>query len=225
MKFENAHTFHSEISTILYNHHTKWDTDIIESTPMLFSASPTFARLNGAELTNFVLDQIQGEIESSFTPTHPYVVIDTKVMLLMKGQYPAIPGWHCDKNPRSTNTNQPDPSKASKDGKCWTVTFSSHENGVSNTEFLVSHVTLHYDPKKVWGTINQQVEKTFYDPKAFIKARDGQIIRFDERTLHRATPAHNAGWRWFFRACRSRTPSVNKIRNQVQVYAIPDKGW
>ena len=139
----------------------------IEAEPMLYSASWNFARKYGGPLTNQVMGRSARAVKfmlDTQIDTYPYLVIDTRVHMLMPGFYPAIPGWHCDATPR--------------------------------TEHYVRHFL-----------------------------GDGAILLFSGQTLHRATPALQRGWRFFFRASMMQHPPATKIRRQTQVYTSESTGW
>lgn len=66
----------------------------VKNTPSLWQADLDVALRYGGELTRAALGamEIRGDKQ--------YVVVDTKVHMLMPGQCPAIPGWHTDGAPR-----------------------------------------------------------------------------------------------------------------------------
>lgn len=224
-----------------------FSVDEIEGTPMLFSASPEFARANGGPMTEWALDVLersedyQRVMVDRNTTNHEvlrHIIIDTKVVMLMEGQYPAIPGWHCDAVKRCSTYAQPDLGAIDDNGLHWVVTTSTHDEGVSNTEFLETEdgVVCFVDPTRVWGSVNERINETLNlspeDKNSLLvtapkikKTKDGVIYKFTQRDLHQAARAHNSGWRWFFRASMMKNPPLNKIRHQVQVYADPNKGW
>lgn len=200
----------------------------IEGTPMLFSSDVEFAKRNGGWLTQCVLDALLPAIkEHAYTEKFPHVVIDTKVVMLMEGQYPAIPGWHCDAVDRSSRYGQPDPQMIDTDCKHWFCTMSTDQmKGVSNTAFINKPAVVTYDPEHVWGSVNKNVEEQIaLHGLQQQTTDDGIVYQFDQSSLHSATECHNSGWRWFFRASMYRRPALNKIRHQVQVYANPNVGW
>jgi hypothetical protein len=64
---------------------------------------------------------------------------------------------------------------------------------------------------------------------ADISAKEGQMIKFNDRALHRGTLAVGNGWRHFIRISQCTNRQVlNEIRSQVQVYLPEGKeneGW
>jgi len=189
----------------------------IESEPMLFSASPDFARQAGGKLTELCMDAI----ESHLRPNKNYV-IDTKSVMLMPGMYPSIPGWHCDGVIRAKDGDQPDPDKIDRDVKHFVVMISSNKDGVSNTKILCEEVEIDVDKDRVWGSLNDQLEKKNIMSTCI---PDGAVVQFTQDTPHRAEAAHAKGWRFFFRCSEYHMPPMNKIRHQVQVYTRPENGW
>jgi hypothetical protein len=195
------------------------DQNIIDDEPMLFSASPDFALNAGGPLTRNAIEHIARFIKSSRSGKH--WVIDTRSHMLMPGMYPAIGGWHCDAVSRSSYTAQPDLSKMD-DANHFVMTLSTHEDGVSNTEFICEELTFNnIDKDRVWGSISRQVG----DLGKRVKIADGEMVRFTSSTLHRATAATRRGWRWFIRCSEYEFPPQNKIRKQVQVYTDIQGGW
>jgi len=162
-------------------------------------------------------------------------VIDTRSHMLMPGQYPAIPGWHCDAYPRGQHSSgQPD--LWSGNPKCfhYVVTISDQRDGVSNTTFLeASEVALLVRPEEVWGSVHEDLERRLREPSAADPrygrktwaVPDGHLLRFNQESLHRATKTHTKGWRWFFRLSMYHSAPMNQIRRQVQVYTTEGGGW
>lgn len=68
--------------------------ELIKNTPSLWQADLDTAIRYGGELTRAALGAMD------FIDDKKYIVVDTKVHMLMPGQCPAIPGWHTDGAPR-----------------------------------------------------------------------------------------------------------------------------
>lgn len=210
---------------ILDRTYTPVDTSIIHNEPMLFSASIDFAESVGGPLTRSILNKIKelemSEILNYCNENKAWPVIDTRSHMLMKGQYPAIPGWHCDAYPRFSS-GQPNLNLANPKCFHYVVTISDKENGVSNTVFANAPIEIDVDNERVWGSVHEQVEKSKINT---IKSNDGEIIKFYQNTLHRAEETHTNGWRWFFRLAMYYGKPKNEIRKQVQVYTTKGGGW
>lgn len=204
--------------------------DLLAEETMLFSCDWNFAQTNGGPITQAVLQTFEDHIpfmRKYKTPVKSYgevlqCVIDTRVHMLMKGMYPAIPGWHCDGVPRSAKYAQPDLTKTNYEVVFWSCTLSSNPEGCSNTEFVSDDLVINVDPDRVWGSVDSEVKKK--NPEIWA-APDGEIIDFSQQQLHRAGPCHTPGWRFFFRLGIVPTPPKNKIRKQVQVYTVEELGW
>lgn len=200
--------------------------DELSNETMLFSAGWDFARKNGGPITQRVLDIFEKENIPQECPLNRHIVIDTRVHMLMKGFYPAIPGYHGDGFPRQTKYDQPDLKQYFPDVKHWTCVLSSNKHGCSHTHFVLTPIELEVDEENVWKSVSTQVqEKVNMLELTTERQRDGQIIRFDQQSLHCASPAHTPGWRFFFRLSYYHRPPNNKIRKQVQVYTTTDGGW
>lgn len=189
---------------------------LIADETMLFSASPEFAREHGGTLTNRVLNSLRPYMKDGKN-----YIIDTKSVMLMPGMYPAIPGWHCDGVIRKNAESQPDLKKLN-DSMEHFICFLSSEENVSRTAFLRESCSVEYDPNRVWGSIDAQINKGKI--KAF-EAKEGEIIKFNQATLHCARPAKKRGWRFFIRMSEYHMPPRNEIRRQVQVYSQVEQGW
>jgi hypothetical protein len=201
------------------------ETVTIAEEPMLFSASPAFAESYGGPLTRAVLRSLEKERHrwTEYIASHPgtHAVIDTRSHMLMPGQYPAIPGWHCDAYPRGKGgSGQPDLEAGDPECFHYVVTVSDQQRGVSNTAFLEGTVTVEVDPEQVWGSVHDEIREL-----AGVKIPDGNLIRFKQESLHRASATHAKGWRWFFRLSMYHSAPMNQIRRQVQVYSTEGGGW
>lgn len=194
----------------------------IEAEPMLFSASVNFVRSHGGVISNAVMDVIRDSADYQWMLQqharlgyHP--VIDTKSVLLMPGQYPCIPGWHCDGVIRSDKYAQPDPHTLGE--PIWHYTCVL---GNDATHFYGGSVKVDIDEKAVWQSVNNYLEA--YGGVVH-EGSSGTVYAFKRDQLHRGPAATVRGWRYFFRLSFYHMPTLNKIRNQVQVYVDISKGW
>lgn len=207
----------------------KTDVEELSTETMLFSASWKFAREFGGPVTQDVLDHLycREEIEEQVRSEaldpdlERWIVIDTRVHMLMKGMYPAIPGWHCDGLPRHDKMSQPDLKAVRSDILHYTCVLSTSPPGVSQTEFVSEPKTLDIDPERVWGSADDAMRR--WEPGDLVQ-RDGEVFRFDQQTLHRVTPCVDPGWRFFLRLSLYHRRPQNRIRKQVQVYTTRG-GW
>src|SRR5262245_31198092 len=69
----------------------------------LYSATADFVRKHGGPLTNSILDRVPDWFYAA-----PYTVIEVRIHRLYPGDFPAVPGWHCDADYREDYYAQPD---------------------------------------------------------------------------------------------------------------------
>ncbi len=192
----------------------------IHDEPMLFDSGWDFAWASGGPLTRKAMTTVsRGSME---LPPGYHAIIDTRCHMLMKGMYPAIPGWHGDCYPRNLVTRQPelveDPSI-----EHYTAVLSTDSYGVSCTEFRTAPITIDVDAARVWASVDAVVNAS--EPRARVFQPDGDVYRFNQPTLHRVSPARVNGWRFFFRLSVLPREPKNQIRRQVQVYTALGAGW
>jgi hypothetical protein len=222
MKF----TFTPNIKTIDTLELPVRDTHAIKNEPMIFSGTPAFAHGKGGpltkEITKRILDNENFRAVQLFAPTSDFnIVIDTRVTMTMPGMYPSIPGWHCDDVPRSKTHGQPVLHGVNPFVQHFMVILSDQESAVSCTEFVTEPFEVDIDLADVWGSVDRAVERE--KPKTGF-LRQGEIIRFNQEAIHRASQTKTAGWRFFYRASITHRKPANEIRKQVQVYASTN-GW
>jgi len=200
------------------------DLTTVMAEPMLFGADGDFAYENGGALTKAFLEYL-GEMEEGLDG----MVIDSKAVLLMKGQFPCIPGWHLDDVWRNPNNNQPDFENAPYRSEHWMLLIGDP----SRTEFVVGDFeTSAFD--QATGNVYQVLHSEVVEKKPpTVKVNPGIIYKFTDIDIHRGTAATKSGHRFFIRATRRtgwkkwlNIQTRNQIRKQVQIY-IPSEemGW
>lgn len=197
---------------------------LIAKEPMIHSASLDFAVAEGGPITRAVLNAIRGqEVWAEELAEHEArgycPVIDTKSVLLMEGQYAAIPGWHADGVPRGEN-GQPILDQVNE--PVLHYTYVVNDAGVAGTEFVSQDLTAIVDPDSVWSSVNRAVED---QQPSKLSASNGSLIKFSRATLHRVGPAVTRQWRYFFRLSFYHKEPLNLIRHQVNVYTDINQGW
>ena len=191
--------------------------------PMVWGADLEFARANGGPLTHSVLDAMESEMPliRSIEALGRYAVVDTESQFLLPDQYPSIPGWHCDSVPEFGEDNpcvgQPDLSQIDEDGIHYTASIAEHPGGVSQTSFAAQSVNIEYDMDHVWDSVGKQAERKLLQRQTMA---DGDIVRFDQNTLHKSTPCHQKGLRFWLRLSLYHKKPLNKVLNRVQVYTV-----
>lgn len=193
--------------------------------PQLFRADMEFARKQGNEKFNQVLDQLERLFKGD---GFKHTSIDTRTHMLMKGMYPCIPGWHCDDFYRPTG-GQPDllnvEEKAPQKhylivlGTCSLTEFLRPQDGParlpSPEELPKENPTYFYYDKKIEEANPLTV---FTEPN--------KIYSFGPTALHRGSPASENGWRTFIRLTRSNHyDPKNEIRYQSNVYVKDRISW
>ena len=147
--------------------------------------------------------------------------------MLMKGWFPAIPGFHHDDVVRSLSTGQPNYINPEYRPEHVMMLVNAD---VCPTQFALGNMDFEIpDPNeltyKVWHPkVVSAIESGQLDS---LSAPDKSPIFFDDRTWHQAIPATKRGWRWFIRATRNTgLLPRNEVRKQVQVYLEnPMEGW
>ncbi len=181
-----------------------YDQEAIRNEPMLFSASVDFAKINGGPITNAFLYYIVGDDW----------IVDSKTVMLMRGMFPCIPGWHHDDVPRTRADGQPNydtPEYRSEH-------IASVVGDASLTEYISQAVEVPEIPigRKIYQAWDRYLEAL--DPLRQ-QVSSGDVVSFSWQTFHRGMKATKNGWRFFIRASRNTTrPFKNEIRKQVQVY-------
>lgn len=198
-----------------------WEENVVKNEPMLFNCDYQHAYELGGPITREFLVGLPEEWKND-------VVVDSRVHMLMHGFYPAIPGYHHDDVPRSTENGQPNYDNPEY--------HSEHVMGLVNGHVCptIFAVGKHQLPKissdiiyKEWHkVVEHQIWKGVLKTE---EAPSGKYIKFDCNAMHTAQMAKESGWRWFIRVSRNtdRTKKVtNEIRRQVNVYLEnPMQGW
>lgn len=170
-------------------------------------------------------------------------IVDSKVVQLMKGMYPCIPGWHLDEVRRDENGQLDyNNNEWMKQHYMMLIDFGTG----SLTEFYERPRHEYIKQMKGYDDLNDlinseieyerntQKQRLELEKRPFISSKietceSGKIYNFDCQDPHRGTPAKANGWRYFIRATyNSQRKIMNQLRPQTQVY-IPvsnlDKGW
>lgn len=223
--FENRFECVDELTPADLGHRSPRETGaVIAQEPMVHSADIEFARANGGPLTRAVLAAItrrEGWADEviSHESRRYWPVIDTKSVLLMEGQYAAIPGWHCDGVPRGA-IGQPILDQIPLPITHYTYVLNDAE--ATGTEFAAGRVELEVDPRAVWSSVDAGLDAL---GRGRFAALNGSVVRFSRSSLHRVAPAATRQWRYFFRLSFYDRPPNNLLRRQVNVYTDLNRGW
>ena len=198
---------------------------VIKDEPMLFSCDWDFAHSHGGTLTRLFLDSVPPE----WAELRDAMVIDSRVHMLMKGWYPAIPGWHLDDVPRTRDDGQPDHVRPSYYARNLMALWNAD---VAPTEFILGRefhlIDVPPGQGVVYGKWHDDIETLIHAGELRTMAvPDRRYVDFGWGDFHQATPAVRFGWRFFIRANVNTTRKKrNEIRRQVQVYMTkPFRGW
>ena len=142
--------------------------DDLEKEIGVYSATPEFVRANCGAIANGILDQVPVSYYERCKELGLFPNCDVRIHRLYPSDYPAYPGWHCDGEYRETYFSQPDLDKIPVSYHL-TTTASSHEAGISNTQYLIDSFSYrpqqHFDIQStqdqhtLWGKVNELLEK------------------------------------------------------------------
>lgn len=222
--------FDSKIKTI--GAMPNFTQDIVKNETMFYNASRDFVRTlksdPNTKITQAFLDAVDSYLLKEYKHIPPYV-IDSRVHMLFKGWYAAIPGWHHDDVARTLSSGQPNyykmPYKAQH--------IMALVNGdICPTQFALGRTIMPDIEKgemyyKKWHPIVED-----FCNNGMLKRYDAEgnaIIRFDYETFHQGQETRKDGWRWFGRVSwdTDRVNNMtNEIRRQVNCYLpAPMEGW
>jgi hypothetical protein len=204
----------------------------IKNTPALWNADLDTALKYGGELTR----QAIGALNLRFD--RKYIIVDTKIHMLMPNTYPALPSWHSDGVPRGIML---DPSAKQPPN-----IFAQEELSDSRFHLLVTGegcLTQFLKEKNVELIVPDEPSSTLYktvNQQVRLGVADGALtpytvptctaVEFDWFELHRGVQATKHEWRFLIRVTETdhMTPQTDLskiIRTQQQVYVPLDFGW
>lgn len=167
---------------------------------------------------------------------HDYIdfEIDIKVHMLMPGQFPCIPNWHCDNVPRCPDTGKTSYSGAEEAYVSGEPPMYLWVSGTPCTRFLARPLT-----EKGW-TPRSHGELADYIRDVEAKTADNHALTclikpqhfysMDRLTPHQGTAAQEHTWRIFMRLthkdCLPDRPKTSVLRRHSQVYLdSANFGW
>jgi hypothetical protein len=196
----------------------------VMSEPMLFSADLDFAFSEGGTLTKSFIKNLPSDY------LREKVVIDSKVVMLKKGWFPCIPGWHLDEIPQTCPNNPGQPNLKTPEYTAEHIMCLVGDE-ISNTLFVNSPIELDVPTTgTIWVELDRQINKKLSRGSETInvfRVPMNTLVKFDHESFHKGQRANGDGWRWFIRATKgSNRQPINKIRTQVQVYIESENtGW
>jgi len=206
--------------------------DVLTSTPALWNASLDDAIKYGGELTRAALGAM------NLRHDRKYIVVDTKVHMLMPGMCPAIPNWHTDGVPRGSAL-RPEAKASPNIFAQEQMTDSRFHLLVTGTGCLTEFINrknLELDvpaepDTALYGMVNKQVrEKVAAGDLEVISVPTCTPVEFDWYHIHRGIEATQHEWRYLIRVTETdhmppQTDLRKIIRTQQQVYVPTNFGW
>lgn len=207
-------------------------TSELKNTFGLWNASLDDAVRYGGEITRLAIQAM------NIRHDRKYVVVDTKIHMLMAGMSPAIPGWHTDGAPRDNLKNP--------QGSGLPDTFAQENDPRPNRYHLL--VTGHYCltkflnrtvevpiPSKpsfdVYNIMSTYVHEMSQKYSSIVsEVPSATVVEFDWWDIHTGVVASGKEWRYLIRVCESdyyepQTDLREVIRMQSQVYSPHNFGW
>jgi hypothetical protein len=207
------------------------DYELIEATPNLRRSSLSNAVLFGGPVVRQALES------APLVGDHKYILVDTKVSMLMSGWWPAIPGWHTDGVPRGTDgdpmaSGQPSlPRQVSRSKDGYRPRYHTlHVGNDCATEFLTQQLLMeiaHDEDEQMYSEMTRKVDGLLPTGLNVLRAPEGRWMSWDWWNIHQATQATERGWRLLIRITESDSPPAEEdfIRTQNQVYVPREFGW
>lgn len=164
-----------------------------------------------------------------------YIVVDTKVHMLMAGMSPAIPGWHTDGAPRDATGNPQGSGPPDQFAQCGDLRPPRYHLLVTGTGCLTKFVgcalTLEIpeEPTRdLYAHVSRVVRQA--NPPPTITVPSCSVVEFDWHDLHTGVIAAHAEWRYLIRVTETDyLPPCSDlrrvIRTQQNVYIPTDFGW
>ncbi len=200
----------------------------IRHEPAFFGASVAFARERGGPIMQDFLDKLPDIFGEGG-------VIDSRSHMLMPGWFPCIPGWHHDDVPRPpvpvgqhfAAGGQPDYVNPAYRSRHVMVLVGA---AVAPTQFARGTIHLPHVPdgEVIYRHWHNVVDEAVASGALRVReAQEGELLSFNDRSLHQGVPARFSGWRHFIRiSFGSDRKPVNELRGQTQVYLpAPMAGW
>jgi hypothetical protein len=194
----------------------------------IYSASPRYVLEHGGPIAKSFVENIPKAFLDEAANAGLNVVLDVRLHRLNVGEFPSVPGWHCDGDVRMSYQAQPELDRPH--GKHIICSVSSHPEGVSNFEFVNVPVEVEIDTEHpfrgFYAQVHEHVESKHVSR---VPSSDGIIYQMDSSTIHRPMPTKVRGWRLFARASMYHLGYLEgegKISKQQQVYILSEgNGW
>lgn len=208
--------------------------DVVKNTPSLWQADLDTAIRYGGELTRAALGAMEIRGDKRF------VLVDTKVHMLMPGQCPSIPGWHTDGAPRAISPGRELPGEPWWDlGENTSTAYSPLGDGPPNLRIQEAMDDAGRAPRfHLLVTGEGCLTEFFVEPwdldldDWFRFAPSCAPVEWDWWNLHQGVLATKREWRFLIRVTESDyheplPPSrlAEIIRTQQMIYTPLEFGW
>lgn len=210
------------------------DDQLVKSTLGLWNCSVEDALKYGGDLTRAAIGAM------NLRNDRKYVIVDTKIHMLMKGFCPAIPGWHTDGAPRGLDNNPqgkgPPNIRAQEDSGIRPPRFHLLVTGVGClTQFITERKIQLHIYKELSSDLYKDMSRDVNNlvRQKLLKAQEVpacQVVEFDWWDIHQGIVAQVKEWRFLIRVCEtdhiSPTTDLREvIRTQQNVYIPSEFGW
>lgn len=175
-----------------------WSREELLSQTGFFGADIEFAYRHASRPLRTILDAIPSNYHESAKSRDMELNIDVRIHELLKGDYPASPGWHCDSPQRETAFS--DDIDTTPVARSLVANVSSNPFGTSNTIFATEEVWLDDDSmtNSSWRELDDKLSADLSkDFRHF--SNDGELVEFSCFSPHCVQPAQGDGVRMFVR--------------------------
>jgi hypothetical protein len=204
-------------------------TEIIKNTPQLWNASLEDALKYGGELTKAAI----GAMDLKFD--RKYIIVDTKIHMLMPGFYPAIPSWHTDGVPRGEELRPDVKGAPDIHAQEWMTPSRFHLLVTGEgclTDFVTTPIELNVPDEpntELYKMIHDQIEERKNDLE-ITTIPTCTVVEWDWWNIHRGVKAQKHEWRYLIRVTETdhmqpQTDLRQIFRTQIQVYVPESFGW
>lgn len=206
--------------------------ELIKNTLGLHNASLEDALKYGGDLTRSAIGAM------NLTMKKKYIIVDTKIHMLMPGMCPAIPGWHTDGVPRGNSldpTAKKEPNIHAQEEMDSPIFHLLVTGDSCLTRFIKERNFELEVPEapdtKLYKMVSEQINKKVETGElTSFEAPSCTPVMWDWWEIHTGVPAKSHEWRFLIRVTESdiqkpKTDLRDIIRTQQQGYMPMEFGW
>jgi len=209
--------------------------DTIEGSLNLRQASLEDAMRYGGPITRQAISAMD------FVGDKKYIVVDTKIHMLLPGMCPSIPGWHTDGVPRGDSLDPAGTGEPRLEAQLNAESPHYHllvTDDHCPTRFINEPMQLSLKPtgSQLYEDMTNQVNAMISDlkdvgsPVEVFDTPPNTVVEWDWWNIHTALTATRRGWRYLIRVTETdhikpRTSPNDFIRTHSQVYVPTAYGW